>query len=326
MDALHDAREAGADMVKQWDATLDKRTRRSHARCDGEIREIDDRFGNGLMCPGDPEGPASEVVNCRCALLQRARWGLDDDELATLKERAAYFGLDKADSFEEFKERYFESVEHQMASGKGIAWPRHGTMLRRKQFIELRDYAAKSNITIDSFRNSDVDVESAKIMIDSFSKVMEHGGPIAEAFKDGIMFQLRGMRSDDFALVYKENLDAIHLSRDAMRSAERLKAEYGKLADSGHFVRGTDASSVVFHELGHIVMLKYGIEPNDIVYEVLGGTGASASIKIQDGLSSYAISNESLIEVVPEAFSAYYSGVANDLAEKIVKAVERRVL
>ena len=106
MDALYDAREAGADVVKQWDATLDKRTRRSHARCDGEIREIDDTFGNGLMCPGDPKGPASEVVNCRCALLQRARWGLDDDELATLKERAAYFGLDKADSFEEFKERY----------------------------------------------------------------------------------------------------------------------------------------------------------------------------------------------------------------------------
>ena len=36
MDALYDAREAGADVVKQWDATLDKRTRRSHARCDGE--------------------------------------------------------------------------------------------------------------------------------------------------------------------------------------------------------------------------------------------------------------------------------------------------
>lgn len=111
MDALYDAREAGADVVKQWDATLDKRTRRSHARCDGEIREIDDTFGNGLMCPGDPKGPASEVVNCRCALLQRARWGLDDDELATLKERAAYFGLDKADSFEDFKGRYLEATE-----------------------------------------------------------------------------------------------------------------------------------------------------------------------------------------------------------------------
>ena len=109
MDALYDAREAGADVVKQWDATLDKRTRRSHARCDGEIRELDDTFGNGLMCPGDPKGPASEVVNCRCALLQRARWALDESELATLKERAAYFGLDKADSFKEFKKRYILS-------------------------------------------------------------------------------------------------------------------------------------------------------------------------------------------------------------------------
>lgn len=111
MDACFKAKDSGADVVKQWDAALDKRTRASHQHVDGEIRELDEPFSNGLMFPGDPDGGAAEVVNCRCALLQRARWALDDDELEALKERANYFGLDKTDSFDDFKSKYIDAVK-----------------------------------------------------------------------------------------------------------------------------------------------------------------------------------------------------------------------
>lgn len=110
-DALKKAKDNGADVVKQWDATLDKRTRPSHARVDGEIRELDEPFSNGLMKPGDPNGRAAEVINCRCQLLQRARCALDEDELDELKERAAYFGLDKTANFEEFRRKYLNTAE-----------------------------------------------------------------------------------------------------------------------------------------------------------------------------------------------------------------------
>ena len=96
MDACEKAKERGADVVKQWDSTMDARTRDSHARVDGEVRELNKPFSNGLMFPGDPSGGAAEVVNCRCALLQRAKWALGESELQTLKDRAKYFGLDKA--------------------------------------------------------------------------------------------------------------------------------------------------------------------------------------------------------------------------------------
>ncbi len=105
-DALKKAKANGADVVKQWDATLDKRTRPSHARVDGEIRELDEPFSNGLMRPGDSRGRAAEVINCRCQLLQRAKCALDEDELDELKDRAAYFGLDKTANFEEFRRKY----------------------------------------------------------------------------------------------------------------------------------------------------------------------------------------------------------------------------
>ena len=111
MDACYNAKDMGADVVKQWDAALDKRTRASHAKVDGEIRELDEPFSNGLMFPSDPNGGASEVVNCRCALLQRARWALDDEELETLKKRAEYYGLDKTKNFDDYKEKYLKAVE-----------------------------------------------------------------------------------------------------------------------------------------------------------------------------------------------------------------------
>ena len=78
------AKQKGATIVKQWDSTLDSRTRESHQKLDGEIVNVNEKFSNGLLYPGDPNGSASEVVNCRCALLQRAKWALTDEEFTKM--------------------------------------------------------------------------------------------------------------------------------------------------------------------------------------------------------------------------------------------------
>ena len=106
------AKSRGANVLKQWDATLDGRTRPSHARIDGEIRETDEEYSNGLMFPGDPSGPAAEVINCRCVSKTRARWALDADELQKLQDRAKFFGLDKIKDFDSFKAKYLEAVKN----------------------------------------------------------------------------------------------------------------------------------------------------------------------------------------------------------------------
>ena len=116
-DAQQEAKSKGADVVKQWDSTLDGKTRPSHKKVDGEIRELDEKFSNGLDYPGDPSGKAGEVVNCRCVSLSRARWALDEDELKTLKERASFFELDKAKNFKEYKEKYLKALEKDAKSG-----------------------------------------------------------------------------------------------------------------------------------------------------------------------------------------------------------------
>ena len=44
MDCMRDAKEAGADVVKQWDSTVDARTRPTHRELDGQTRELDEPF------------------------------------------------------------------------------------------------------------------------------------------------------------------------------------------------------------------------------------------------------------------------------------------
>lgn len=69
MEMLHRAQGMGINVKKVWMATLDGRTRDSHAAMDGKRVDVDDKFPNGLEYPGDPNGPPSEVYNCRCTLV-----------------------------------------------------------------------------------------------------------------------------------------------------------------------------------------------------------------------------------------------------------------
>ena len=108
-DSMLEAKDAGADVVKQWDATLDDRTREAHAEADGQIRAIDEPFdvdGEQIMMAG--EGSAENCINCRCHVLTRATWNLDEAELNTLKQRADFFGLDKTRSFNDYMSKYLD--------------------------------------------------------------------------------------------------------------------------------------------------------------------------------------------------------------------------
>lgn len=119
LDSMNAAKVKGADVVKQWDSTLDGSTRDTHRMLDGQIREVEDDFsanGKSASAPGKFGDPA-EDCNCRCAVLQRARWALDEGELKTLQGRAEYFGLDKTKDFEDFREKYLQAVDKTAESG-----------------------------------------------------------------------------------------------------------------------------------------------------------------------------------------------------------------
>ena len=69
MDSYAAAEKMGIKLRKEWLATLDARTRHSHAMLDGEQVAQDKKFSNGCRFPGDPQGPPWEIYNCRCTLI-----------------------------------------------------------------------------------------------------------------------------------------------------------------------------------------------------------------------------------------------------------------
>lgn len=68
-DSYKEAEQMGINLQKQWLATLDGHTRKSHRALDGESVPIKETFSNDLMYPADPDGHPAEVYNCRCTMI-----------------------------------------------------------------------------------------------------------------------------------------------------------------------------------------------------------------------------------------------------------------
>ena len=139
MDACYKAKEKGADVVKQWDSTLDARTRDSHAQVDGEIKELDEKFSNGLRFPGDPSGGAAEVVNCRCALLQRARWAVGGSFTKMNNFTKQLETFEKPEDYAEFKKGFFSKENKQYMNYVEKMERQHETTDFRKVLDKMSD-------------------------------------------------------------------------------------------------------------------------------------------------------------------------------------------
>ena len=63
-ESFKDAINLGIKIKKKWHSAGDKRVRPTHAELDGVVIPYNEQFKNGCDFPG--EGPASEVIMCRC--------------------------------------------------------------------------------------------------------------------------------------------------------------------------------------------------------------------------------------------------------------------
>ena len=102
----------GAKVVKQWDSTLDGKTRPTHRALDGQIVGVDEYFksesGYKVLYPGG-FGVPSEDCNCRCCLLQRAEWALSDEEFTKMNgETNELQHFENIDDYNKFKKTFWE--------------------------------------------------------------------------------------------------------------------------------------------------------------------------------------------------------------------------
>lgn len=242
------AAKRGADVVRMWDAALDGRTRDSHRRVDGEIRELDEKFSNGLMFPGDPSGSAAEVVNCRCVALTRARWALDDGELQTLKDRAEFFGLDKTENFEEFREKYLDVSKMAVEPEAGNDWS--STSPRRisaSEIEEIKNYAKQRGINIVDLSEFDGDPHLLKAEINTLGQLRDSFG-----ISSKLTVTTGGKMADaDFAETVN---NTIRFNTKALRNRQSTAEN---ILNDKNFA-ATRIEDIAAHEFGHIISKRTG--------------------------------------------------------------------
>lgn len=134
-DAALDAKAHGSDLVKIWDATLDGKTRPSHRRVDGEIRELDEKFSNGLDLPGDTSAPASEVVNCRCKLEHKPRWDAEGGFAKIDNFTGEVMTFNSQKDYADFKEKYWSKENLDYMQHVSAMEQKYGT----KKFDKILD-------------------------------------------------------------------------------------------------------------------------------------------------------------------------------------------
>ena len=107
IDAYKRAEALGIEMRQTWMATLDMRTRHEHRQMDGQTVKVGEPFkidGYKLRFPGDPEGPAHLVYNCRCTVIGQVK-GVEIDITKTdIRSKEALEGM----NYEEWKQSKVE--------------------------------------------------------------------------------------------------------------------------------------------------------------------------------------------------------------------------
>lgn len=183
MDSYHAAKAKGADIVKQWDATLDGATRDTHRLLDGQVRELDEDFtvlGASAPYPGGFGDPA-EDCNCRCCMLQRARWAVEG-ETTYDKWNNETGGIIQCTGYDDFKEKYLKAVENYEESGiierppftpaKSIA---EAEEYARSMFAKDADYSGAKNLENVNALNQTLTELTSDYPIDTLQSVSTNG-------------------------------------------------------------------------------------------------------------------------------------------------------
>lgn len=345
MDAMSEAKKKGADVVKQWDSTLDGRTRTTHRQLDGQIRELDEPFeveGMKADAPGMFGNPA-EDCNCRCAVLQRARWALDETELDTLKERAEYFGLDKSKDFEDYKSKYLNISEEDIRKADlTTSFIPAQTIEEAEEYIKQFIGNGYSPIFKNQAIYKGISVENAneinKVLTELYS---QYDLPKISGIKTISPTSTQGKKvfsSSDAVAAYNPIEHGIFINKNVLKNATAL-ASYNEEAEkawnlvmsnidnlsgkekelallyknAGRALVGNGSvHDYIIHEMGHHVQW------NVLDAKINNAMGSSMSIYAPK-ISGYA--NASKSEYIAESFAAYIKGETKLLDPDFVKAI-----
>lgn len=189
-DATWQGFQASGGLRMRWVARKDERVRLTHRAAGGQIRSVFATFDVGgaeLRYPGDPRGPLSEVMECRCVLAPagrvRKRQGMtaaaDGAETFEERETALVVLLPAAD--DSVNTASSEDIAHMTFVSFGDS--EIDEMHRDSLITQISDYAADTTpITVPI-------VERGELGDDSADVLFLEGTDSLMALRDGLMEQ-----------------------------------------------------------------------------------------------------------------------------------------
>lgn len=157
LTSMRDAKEKGADIVKQWDSTLDGKTRPLHRELDQQIAEINKPFkiaGMEVEAPnmfGDP----GEDCNCRCVVLSVPRWDIQESNVKYDNENDE---LIETKNYADWKQGYYRRIAEEEMREQTIDYFKG--YIEAKTLKEARIYA-EEKLGIMLVRYGELDLKVA---------------------------------------------------------------------------------------------------------------------------------------------------------------------
>lgn len=134
-----------------------------------------------LCSPGDPSGGPGEVVNCRCALLQRARWAANGHFTKMNNFTKEIESFDTIEDYQEFKKAFYSKENTGFIKYVEKMESKHGTKTWETILNEMTDkeYDHYSVLTVKNpiFNKKGIDFysESDKIRLGVVRDAIESG-------------------------------------------------------------------------------------------------------------------------------------------------------
>lgn len=233
-DAMKKAKEAGADVVKQWDSTLDGRTRPHHRMLDGQVRELEDPFEVDGLQAQYPSGfgKASEDINCRCVVLEIGRWELDEDDTYTKfdgNQGVIVKDLSDVTEYATFQKKYYETLLNdakKQLSSFDVSKQYSGIW---RNDVTIADYSAKKS-AIQAKKDYFLDQISNGNKVAQFQKALDD---LDEFEREGIKFEAVKNRILDIQSKVKKQNTRLGIIEDAFSDNRKASALWFDKAHGG---------------------------------------------------------------------------------------------
>lgn len=326
-------REKGADIVKQWDSTMDRKTRPHHVKLDGQTKELDEPFeveGHKAMYPG-AFGIAKEDIRCRCVMVKRARWILGTDETKFDGEKDKIVKI-KAKDYTDFNDKYHSIMTRDSKNDK-IKQGRENFLSQYRESSDTKEaiqYITET-LGLEYAEYDKFDIKIANMVNREISKAYDVFGDIHESgYLNRIMIYPK--KTEAYA-AYVQKMGVIYMKNVKSKSTyQKMKKNAEEQFEIG-FWSTSDAEHAIRHELGHAIehmytdtdksklekisFLRKGIMKRHGIQKWNMEEDIAIVKKAGEDISYYALYDDG--EFIAECVAEYMAGNPRTIAKKVVE-------